>query len=687
MKIAIKREQRQAVLGYAEREQFRAKLKTKKLLFAAAALTVLTACNTDESPIENTENRVPVKLAYTNIDAVETRAAQDLNQGTFATGESVKVRVSNTGAGEWSDYTFTTGSAGAMTPGNPAPYYPAGSQNIDIVAYYPATAGTTFTVADDQTADASYKASDLMFASVTNQAKQAEAVNLAFTHKMAKLNVNVTAGQGVSSITSVSLLNVKPTVSFDQATGAVGAASGEATTIAISNQGAAVIPAQTIDGGLLSIVTDQGTATYSVSNKAFAAGNLYTMNITVNLRAVGTTTDITGWISEGTLNITPGDWTVEVSGTYTYTGSAIVPDAGNITVRSTKTSSVIDPANYDVFAGNNINAGVATLIVSGKGVYAGEVAYCTFTIDKAAGSISYATTSVDKMVGNASFTNPLTIVGDGTVSYESSNTSVATVNSSTGEVNVLAAGETTITATAEGTNYAYANTASYTLTVVAATLANLKTRINNSINCSDFLGFEVYDNGGIAAKGTGSGTVIGYVVHISTTAVDESFSSSRILVIASEDAATSIQWADNKVTTGLNSFTALNGYSNTQTLVNDKTVDNKAAKAAWNYQSKAGTAVVTGSSAWFLPSAAQMIALYTSVGYDSNRNLCTRDLLQAATGMNKGYEYWTSTEWYQDGWASAYEYAAILSKSTMYHVQCSGYEKTENIAVRACFAY
>ena len=86
-------------------------MKTTRLLFAAAALTVLAACSTDESPIENTENRVPVKLAYTTIDAVETRAAQDLNQGTFATGESVKVRVSNTGAGEWSDYTFTTGSA------------------------------------------------------------------------------------------------------------------------------------------------------------------------------------------------------------------------------------------------------------------------------------------------------------------------------------------------------------------------------------------------------------------------------------------------------------------------------------------------------------------------------------------------------------------------------------------------
>ena len=273
-------------------------------LFAAAALMALTACSSDDFT-EKDGDLMPIKLAYTTIDAVETRAAQDLNQGAFVSGESVKVRISNTGVGEWTDYTFTTAADGDMTPPNPAPYYPAGSQNIDIAAYYPATAGTSFTVATDQKADASYKASDLMFASVTNQAKTASAVNLQFFHKMAKLNVNITAGEGVGSITNVSILNVKPTVSFDQATGVVGEASGDATSIAISNNGAAVIPAQTINGGLLSIVTDQGTATYSVNNKAFVAGQLYTMNITVNLRAVNANTDITGWISEGTLTVNP----------------------------------------------------------------------------------------------------------------------------------------------------------------------------------------------------------------------------------------------------------------------------------------------------------------------------------------------------------------------------------------------
>ena len=278
-------------------------MNTKKLFIAAAALTVLAACSSDDSPIENNEQRVPVKLAYTTIDATETRAAQNLNEGTFASGEAIRVRISNTGENNWAEYPFVTAAEGAMTATDPAPYYPAGDQIIDIVAYYPGTAWDSFTVYADQTDDADYKASDLMFASVTNQAKQAEAVNLAFSHKMAKLNVNITAGAGVTSITSVSILNVKPTVSFDRATGEVGAASGDATSIAVSNNGAALIPPQTIDGGLLSIVTDKGTATYSVASKEFAAGQLYTLNITVNLRAVGTTTAITGWTSEGTVTM------------------------------------------------------------------------------------------------------------------------------------------------------------------------------------------------------------------------------------------------------------------------------------------------------------------------------------------------------------------------------------------------
>ncbi len=92
------------------------------------------------------------------------------------------------------------------------------------------------------------------------------------------------------------------------------------------------------------------------------------------------------------------------------------------------------------------------------------------TPQKTAGSISYVTASVSKTTDDAAFTNELTIVGDGTVTYASSKSEVATVNATTGEVTIVGAGASTITATvADSDTYTYATkTASYTLTVTQA---------------------------------------------------------------------------------------------------------------------------------------------------------------------------------------------------------------------------
>ena len=86
------------------------------------------------------------------------------------------------------------------------------------------------------------------------------------------------------------------------------------------------------------------------------------------------------------------------------------------------------------------------------------------------GSISYATTAVNKTTNDAPFTNPLTLVGDGTVTYSMSGDNICTVNETTGLVTLNdTEGTCTITATVtDGPLYGYTpNTASYTLTVTA----------------------------------------------------------------------------------------------------------------------------------------------------------------------------------------------------------------------------
>ena len=84
-------------------------------------------------------------------------------------------------------------------------------------------------------------------------------------------------------------------------------------------------------------------------------------------------------------------------------------------------------------------------------------------------TMAFSPTSASATMGE-SFTAPtLTTDPDGlTVTYSSSNTNVATVNSSTGAVTLVAAGETTITATFAGNDSYNNGSASYTLTVSAA---------------------------------------------------------------------------------------------------------------------------------------------------------------------------------------------------------------------------
>ena len=87
--------------------------------------------------------------------------------------------------------------------------------------------------------------------------------------------------------------------------------------------------------------------------------------------------------------------------------------------------------------------------------------------------ISFENTSISKTYGNGSFTNVVSNSGDGSVTYSSNKTTVATVDSSSGQVTIKGVGSATITATVTDTDYyTYATkTATYTLTVNKANIS------------------------------------------------------------------------------------------------------------------------------------------------------------------------------------------------------------------------
>ena len=168
-----------------------------------------------------------------------------------------------------------------------------------------------------------------------------------------------------------------------------------------------------------------------------------------------------------------------------------------------------------------------------------------------------------------------------------------------------------------------------------ANLAELKAFIANGGDYSNYIGYYVDNTGKISVSSTGA---IGAIAYIGTSNVDTSFDGSRIIVL-SKNKISYIKWdnSESPVLTGIDGVidkTALNGYANTQALYTANT-KYLAAKAAWEYQSKNGTSVVTGSSGWFLPSYKQAELIF------SNKS-------QISTVLDSDL-CWTSTE-YQDGY-------------------------------------
>lgn len=170
--------------------------------------------------------------------------------------------------------------------------------------------------------------------------------------------------------------------------------------------------------------------------------------------------------------------TVELSGntTYTYTGERITPDV-TVTIDGRPLTKGTD---YTIIYGDNVNAGTNAgfVTVKAKGNYGFADVVKKFAIEKADPKLSFEKSTVTTSYGTQPANNKLTNIGNGVVTYQSNDNSVATVNEK-GEVTVVGVGETTITATAAETKNYKLGTASYTLTVnkarvhiVQATVAN-----------------------------------------------------------------------------------------------------------------------------------------------------------------------------------------------------------------------
>lgn len=515
-------------------------------------MLLLTSCAKDDW---NWLIGTPINVVAIS-DKNTTRSAADIQTGNFEAGTEINAyyRITD-GDVIGNSPTVLTASApdangkNILTP-DVQPYYPQ-SGTVDLYALYPTDASvltnesTSFRVQADQSSDANYKLSDLMWAGKIAQAKTESDVELTFRHLMAKIVIDVTAKEGVT-ITSVKLKNTVRTVpiqNIQQSTRSLGEVLttsdealktiiiGEDATGATHIGGAALFPPQSIMANFIEVVTNYGTATYSV-DKTFESGKQYTVNLTVTRQQIGCTTTIADWTSDGgSIAVPPGSSAglkITAIPDQEYDGTAKTPPltityTPNAEEGQTASTYTLTSDDYDVEFFNNTKVGTATVIITGKqnsGIdsqlsssISKIKALTSFNITTATGNIAYAeeTKTVD-YVYYGTVTNALEKNGgDGNFTYTSSKENVATVDRTTGVVTIKGVGTTVITASMDDQGNYTAASSSYSLTVnprkISTAVANGEIVVTSSVSSVPYTGqpytpaVTVTDNGRMLEKG------------------------------------------------------------------------------------------------------------------------------------------------------------------------------------------
>ena len=451
-------------------------MKKRDISYIAIVLTgifvsLLTVLSCSEvTDVTKQEDRVPIILAATYDETGYTRAGTDIQDSTFINGMKTSVYFTPSNLGNpriyTADGTVTPDNALYLRPDVPV-YYPAGDATVSAYALYPDTVPNTagvFTVRYDQRKDDAYMLSDLMHASFSNQVKTDKALLLKYSHKMAKFILNIKCEDDL--VFENIRLYVNRAIAFTPSTGALGALSDKGY-IEVDSCGACLIPPQTIttSDNFLQVKTTKGTAYFNIT-KNFESGIEYTINVTVGQQSLLHTTTIVPWSadrgSKSVVLMSTTGMRMSSIASMTYTGSALTPVPEKVYYGNTELTT----SDYTLQYANNIHVGTGSVIAVGKGTYNGRAAVQSFTINQATGSVSYAHSSVSPYFLKGQLVdNAVTIVGNGTMTYTSSDTAVAKVNAM-GEVVQNGVGTTTITASMADDKDYTADQASYTLNVL-----------------------------------------------------------------------------------------------------------------------------------------------------------------------------------------------------------------------------
>ena len=152
----------------------------------------------------------------------------------------------------------------------------------------------------------------------------------------------------------------------------------------------------------------------------------------------------------------------------TYRASAIKP----IPRVSLGPKTLKAGTDYTVAYKNNINAGTATVTITGKGKYTGTVSK-TFKINQAAQPITVKSSAASVAVGKTATVSVSGVKESASCTYKSSDTGIATIVASTGRITAKKVGTVTITVTTAATKNYKATSKSLKVKVVPAATSSL----------------------------------------------------------------------------------------------------------------------------------------------------------------------------------------------------------------------
>lgn len=229
------------------------------------------------------------------------------------------------------NHILTTGPQSSLSGSTPM-FYPETGNKVDIYAIYPSINGAdaafpatvSHSVKANQTSEADYAASDLLYAVKKGVEPTSAVIPVPFNHMLSKLVVTLKAGSGAPSLTNatVTLEGVKLKAEFAPIKSAdikgskvtLAQADNDPAAIQIGNSTtetneAIVVPQTwtadaTNNKAFIKIVLENGgELTYVPSSDiVFESGMKYTYTVTANLTELKVSSSIADWADGGTVN-------------------------------------------------------------------------------------------------------------------------------------------------------------------------------------------------------------------------------------------------------------------------------------------------------------------------------------------------------------------------------------------------